>query len=248
MARFEVLVLGVGDTFSEKYHSSALLLSSNGFHLAVDCPDMYRSVLRSAADRSGRKVCVEDIDHVLITHVHGDHMNGLEGVAFYKHFAEGKRVQLITSPEVRAAIWDERLKASMSVLWDGEQFRQMGFDSYFEHLPLNWSGDNVVGPFRIRARRTRHHVPTSALLIEAAGRTVGYSSDTAFDPELIAFLEPADLIIHETNLGPAHTPYSALAALPAELQTRMRLIHYPDGFDTASSAIHALCEGDVLRP
>jgi ribonuclease BN (tRNA processing enzyme) len=209
---------------------------------------MYRSVLRSAADRSGRALSVADVDHALITHVHGDHMNGLEGVAFYKHFAEGKRVRLVTSPEVRSAIWDERLKASMSVLWDGQTFRQMTFDDYFDHVPLSWAGDNVIGPFRIHTRRTRHHVPTSALLIEAAGRTLGYSADTAFDPEVIAFLEPADLIIHETNLGPAHTPYSSLAGLPAELRTRMRLIHYPDGFDTATSAITALREGEVLRP
>ena len=124
----------------------------------------------------------------------------------------------------------------------------MGFDDYFEHVPLAWTGDTSIGPFRIRARRTIHHVPTSALLIEAGGRTLGYSSDTAFDPELIAFLAPADLIIHETNLGPAHTPYSALAALPAELRARMRLIHYQDRFDTAASTIAALREGEILRP
>ncbi|MCC7382683.1 MAG: MBL fold metallo-hydrolase [Deltaproteobacteria bacterium] len=248
MSEFEVIVLGVGDTFSEKHHSTALLLACDGTSLAIDCPDMYRSVLRSATERSGRALSLSDIAHVLITHVHGDHMNGLEGVAFYKHFVESKRVQLVTSPEVRATIWDERLKASMSPLWDGQEFRQLGFDDYFEHVPLSWADASVVGPFRIRARRTVHHVPTSALLIEAAGRTLGYSSDTAFDPELIAFLEPADLIIHETNLGPAHTPYAALAALPAELRARMRLIHYPDGFDTTASAITALREGEVLHP
>jgi ribonuclease BN (tRNA processing enzyme) len=140
MSRLEVVVVGVGDSFSEEHHSTALLLVWDGFHLAVDCPDMYRSALRSAAERSGR------------------------------------------------------------------------------------------------------------MLIEAAGRTLGYSSDTAFDPALIAFLEPADLIIHETNLGPAHTPYTALAALPAELRARMRLIHYPDGFDIAASTIAALREGEVLHP
>ena len=111
----------------------------------------------------------------------------------------------MTSPEVRAVIWDERLKASMSALWDGQQFRPMTFDDYFEHVPLSWTDE-------------------------------------------IAFLEPADLIIHETNLGPAHTPYAALAALPAELRARMRLIHYADGFDTATSTITALREGEVLHP
>jgi ribonuclease BN (tRNA processing enzyme) len=248
MSDFEVIVLGVGDAFSAKHCSSALLLSCDGFQLAVDCPDRYRGVLASAAERSGRRLALESIDHVLITHVHGDHMNGLEAVAFYKHFVEGKRLPLAISPEVRRSIWDERLKASMSQLWDGRNFREMSFDGYFEHLALDWDGAVEIGPFRIRTRRTIHHVPTSALLVEAGGRRFGYSSDTAFDPELIAFLEPADLMVHETNHGPAHTPYAALAALPRELRERMRLIHYPDEFDTAASSIRALVEGDVLRP
>jgi ribonuclease BN (tRNA processing enzyme) len=248
MSEFEVVVLGVGDTFSEHHSTSALLLECGGFRLAIDCPDRYRAVLRAAAERSGRDLSLPTIDHVLITHVHGDHMNGLEGVAFYKHFAEAKRVKLVTSAEVRSTIWDERLKASMGRLWSGREFCDMGFESYFEHVALPWDSELELGPFRIRARRTIHHVPTSALLIEAAGKKLGYSSDTAFDPELIRFLEPADLIIHETNLGPAHTPYSALAALPAPLRARMRLIHYSDGFDTASSVIAPLHEGDVLRP
>ncbi len=246
MGEFTAVVLGVGDTFSQVHHPCALLLACDGAFLGIDCPDMYRAVLRSAAERSGRALALEEIDHLLITHVHGDHMNGLEGVAFYKRFAEGRRVGLVTSPEVRAVLWDERLKASMGALWDGERYQPMGFDDYFEHLPLGWSGETAVGPFRIRARRTRHYVPTSALLVEAGGHTLGYSSDTAFDPELVAFLEPADLIIHETNFGPAHTPYEALAALPAPLRARMRLIHYPDGFDGEGSAVAALREGDVL--
>lgn len=246
MSDFEIIVLGVGDTFSELHHSTAVLLCYGGFRLAIDCPDQYRGVLKDAADRSGRALNLSDIDHVLITHVHGDHMNGLEGVAFYKHFVDRKRLGLVTSPDVRRNIWDERLKASMSVLYDGKQYLALGFDDYFEHLPLSWTEPVQIGPFNIRARKTVHHVPTSALFIEAGGRTLGYSSDTAFDPELIAFLEPADLIIHETNLGPAHTPYASLAALPANLRARMRLIHYMDGFDAQGSVIAPLREGEVL--
>lgn len=248
MPSLEVIVLGVGDAFSERHVPASLLLGCDGFLLAIDCPDRYRSILSSTAERSARPLSLTDIDHVLLTHVHGDHMNGLEAVAFYKHFAEAKKVRLVGSPELREVIWDGRLSASMGTLFDGRGLRQMAFDDYFEFLPLSWSGETAVGPFRIRARRTLHHVPTSALFIEAGGRSLGYSSDTAFDPALIDFLEPADLIIHETNLGPAHTPLSALAALPAALRARMRLIHYADGFDTASSPIAALREGEVLIP
>jgi ribonuclease BN (tRNA processing enzyme) len=247
LADFELVVIGVGDTFSERHRGTSLLLTCGDFKLAIDCPDQYRSALRSAAQVSGRALALSDIEHVLITHVHGDHMNGLEGVAFYKHFVDRQRLKLVTAPEVREQIWDERLKASMSVLFDGQQYRQLGFDDYFDHVPLSWTEAVRVGPFSIRARRTVHHVPTSALLVECAGRTLGYSADTAFDPELIRFLAAADLIVHETNLGPAHTPYAALAQLSPELRAKMRLVHYPDSFDLAASNITPLNEGDVVR-
>jgi ribonuclease BN (tRNA processing enzyme) len=248
MPRFEVVVLGVGDAFSELHRPSALLLVCDGFHLAIDCPDMYRAALRSASDRSGRSVDVRAVDHVLVTHLHGDHANGLEGLAFYKRFVEGKRLGLAASPEVRSAIWEGRLRASMDTLWDGRQHRPMAFDDYFTFIPLPWDERTVVGPFSIRSRRTRHLIPTSALFVEAAGRTLSYSSDTAFDPDLIDFLAPADLVIHETNLGPSHTGYTDLVSLPRALRARMRLIHYPDGFDFAGSLIEPLVEGETLHP
>ncbi|MBI3270801.1 MAG: MBL fold metallo-hydrolase [Planctomycetes bacterium] len=241
------MVLGVGDTFSERHCTSALLLCHDGFKLAIDCPDRYRGVLRGVAAACGRPLPLSEIQHVLITHVHGDHMNGLEGVAFWKRFAEGTRVQLLAAPEVRASLWEGRLRAPMESLWEGHEFRRMGFEDYFDHLPLSWSDAVEAGPFRIRARRTLHHVPTSALRIECAGRTLAYSADTAFDRGLVDWLSEADLIVHETNLGPAHTPYESLATLPEPLRRRMRLIHYPDGFDANAAAIAALREGEVLR-
>jgi ribonuclease BN (tRNA processing enzyme) len=243
----EVLALGVGDTFTLKHHTSAVLIRCGGFHLAVDCPDSYGRALLEASARSGAGIGLSEIDHVLITHVHGDHMNGLEGLAFYKRFAEGKRLQLLASNEVRAVVWEERLKAPMGTLWDGHAHRSMRFEDYFDFQQLRWEDETVVGPLRIRARRTIHHIPTSALLVTAEGRTLGYSADTAFDPGLIDFLAPADLILHETNLGPGHTPAAALEELPEEVRRKMRLYHYPDGLELGYGSIRLLREGELLR-
>ena len=91
---FEVIVLGVGDSFSEYHHPASLLLVCDDEYLAIDCPDRYRAVLYSASQRSGRTLHLEDIADYIITHVHGDHTNGLEGVAFYKHFIQRCRPRL----------------------------------------------------------------------------------------------------------------------------------------------------------
>jgi ribonuclease BN (tRNA processing enzyme) len=238
MSRLEVTTIGVGDTFTARAFTTALLVHADGFTLAIDCPDTYRKVLAASG------FATTDVGHVILTHVHGDHMNGLEGFAYLKRFAEGKRLGLSVVPEVREVLWDKRLVASMGQLWDGAKMNAMHFDDYFEETPLSWEESTTIGPFTVRTRRTIHHVPTSALLIEYDGKVVGYSADTAFDPALLAWLSPADLVFHETNHGPAHTPYAALEALDAGMREKMRLVHYPDEFDPDRSAIVCARQGE----
>ena len=246
----KLYVLGVGDTFTERHSTHALLIEADGFRLAIDCPDSYRRVLKQARDKAGTAhasaLDLFGIDDFLITHVHGDHMNGLEGVAYFKYFAQKKPLNLHTIAKVKEALWSERLVASMGVLWNGVEFQEKKFDEYFAWNEVSVESATRIGPFTIRARTTKHHVPTSALVVEHDGRSLGISSDTAFDPELIAFLSRADLIVHETNYGPAHTAYADLLTVDPVVRNKMRLIHYPDEFDVAASAIPALLEGQVL--
>jgi ribonuclease BN (tRNA processing enzyme) len=246
----KLFVLGVGDTFTEKHVTHSLLLEHEGFRLAIDCPDSYRRVLRQARDKAGpahaSSLDLFAIDDVLVTHVHGDHMNGLEGVGFFKHFAQKRPLRLHTIAPVKDAIWPERLAAPMGRLWNGSSFRELAFEDYFAWNEVSLDRATTIGPFTIRARLTKHHVPTSALLVEAGGVRIGISSDTAFDPSLVAWLAEADLVVHETNHGPAHTAYADLLGLDPAVKRKMRLIHYPDEFDVAASEIPALLEGQVI--
>ncbi|CAN5922908.1 hypothetical protein BH11MYX3_BH11MYX3_13560 [soil metagenome] len=167
-------------------------------------------------------------------------------MAYFKRFAQQRRLALHTIGEVRKDLWERRLVASMGTLWDGTKLNELGFADYFAWNELSLDTETTIGPFTVRARRTMHHVPTSALIVEHDGRSIGSSSDTAFDPELITWLAQADLIVHETNLGPAHTAYKDLLTVDASIRDKMHLIHYPDDFDLAASQIAVLREGDVL--
>lgn len=257
MEGFELIALGVGDAFSARYYSTCFLLGAEGRWLLVDCPHPIRKILRESGRAAGVEVDLGDLEATVLTHLHADHASGVEGLGYASFFALGRRARLLALPEVLDEVWGGHLRAGMHQLLppgvgggvgEGEvpAPRAQGFEDYFEGQALDPEGVVEVGPFRIESRRTLHHVPTAALRVTAAGRTLGLSADTAYDPGLIEWLGEADLVVHETNLG-AHTPYEKLAALPADLRARMRLVHYTDEFDTEASVIEPLRQGGRYR-
>ncbi len=235
--------VGVGDAFSTRHYSSSLLLESQGRRLLVDCAHPIRKALYEATGPEGF-VDLGDLDAVLLTHLHADHASGLEGYGFFAYFVLQRRAQILAHPLVSEHLWHGHLAAGMSTLFgdDGATPVSMDLDDYFQITALSTEEPVCFGPFQILCRFTHHPVPTTAVRISAGGRTLGYSSDTSFDPELIRWLEPAELVVHETNLG-IHTDYQRLCELPEALRARMRLIHYPDDLDPRSSAIEPLVQG-----
>jgi ribonuclease BN (tRNA processing enzyme) len=237
--------LGVGDAFSDRHYSSCLAVEGDGQWLLVDCPHPIRKILRESGARAGVALDVARFLGIALTHLHADHASGIEGFAYFSHFLLRRRVRLITHRDVAARLWAGHLAAGMEQLLPAPDAapRPMAEHDYLDlDLLPEPPAPHTVGPFTIEHRRTIHHIPTTAFRIRAGGRCLGYSADTAFDPGLIAWLAEADMIIHETNYG-VHTPYRDLAALPAELRAKMRLIHYPDDFDLAGSAIEPLRQG-----
>ncbi len=244
---FLCTALGVGDAFSARWYSTCLLLEAAGTRLLIDCPHPIRKVLAE----SGAGVDLPAVDGLLLTHLHGDHCSGVEGMAFFNHFVLRRRVELLGHPDVLERLWPDCLAAGMDRLLraPGAAPEPLHFADFFTVTALRLDRAVRFGPFSIEARKTVHHVPTTALRVAVdtpeGRRTLGYSADTAFDPELIEWLDEADVVLHETNLG-VHTPYERLAALPPRVRSKMRLVHYPDSFDVDGSAIRCLRQGEQL--
>jgi ribonuclease BN (tRNA processing enzyme) len=237
----KLLPLGVGDAFTAIYHSSCLALEAEGRWLLIDCPHPIRRVLR---DGSAGALDVGSFDGVVVTHLHADHCSGLEGFGYFSYFVTGRKATIVAHPDVAARLWDGHLAAGMEWLMPSPEgaAEPRRFRDYFDLTAL----PGRVGPFEIEVRRTIHHLPTTALRVSAGGRSIGISADTAFDPSLIDWLSQADLVVHETNVG-VHTPYEKLAALPAPIREKMRLVHYPDAFDLAASVIEPLRQGCAVQ-
>lgn len=245
MSPFRVLALGVGDAFSARYYSSCLALEAGGAWLLIDCPHPIRRVLHDGARTAGVALDLAQLSGVVLTHLHSDHASGVEAVGFYGKFVLGKQTPLLTHPDVAVDLWDRYLAGSMewSLPRPGEAPIRRTLDDFFGLIPLVEGEPLQFGPFTLRCRKTIHNIPTIALRVEAAGRTFGYSADTAFDPGLIDWLSSADLIVHEAGGGFLHTKVDELLGLPEPLRHKLRLIHYSDEFDVAASALEPLREG-----
>jgi ribonuclease BN (tRNA processing enzyme) len=248
MGEVRLIPLGVGDAFSARHYTTCLALGLDDAWLLIECPHPIRKMLREATDAAGLPFDLDRVEAVAVSHLHADHCSGLEDFGYYNYFALGRRARLVMHPEVSARVWDGLLAAGMSEVQmerDGPTVQKQ-LDDYFELISLDAPDPVSVGPFAIECRRTIHPIPTTAFRIRAGGRTLAFSADTAFDPALIDWLDDADLVVHEaTTLSHSgvHTPYEKLAALPAAVRDKMRLIHYPDDFDPAASVIEPLRQG-----
>src|SRR3954447_23015128 len=240
MRDVRLVPLGVGEAFTATHYTTGLALGLGDDWLLIECPHPIRKMLREASQATGIPLDLDRVRGVALSHLHADHCSGLEDYAYYCYYALGRRASLAAHPTVTARLWDGVLSGGMGetrMRPDAEPERHR-LDEYFDLVSLSTTGPVAFGPFAIECHPTIHPIPTTAFRIAVAGRTLAFSADTAFDPGLVDWLAAADLIVHEaTNdaASEAHTPYPRLAMLPAALRARMRLIHYPDAFDLASS-------------
>ena len=229
-----ILFLGSGSAHTvgaDNFQSNMLLCSDNGRRLLIDCG----SDIRWSLARQG--FSHRDVSDIYVSHLHADHIGGLEYVGFKTKFDPAcRRPRLYLEASLAAPLWDHSLRGGMGVITDGET----RLEDFFEVIPLRartsfeWEGAQLeaVPMAHVVAPQTTMH--SHGLLIRADGRRVLLTTDTRFDAEHLApYYENADLIFQDCETSSymtgIHAHYKELRGLPAEVRAKMWLYDYPPG-------------------
>ena len=226
--------LGTGAAFTvaeDNFQSNAILEDEAGRRLLIDCGTDARRALAAAGLRRA------DIDAVYVSHLHGDHIGGLEWLGLSSYFTpDAPRPRLIVAETLVTPLWHESLKGGMAALPHGPARLEDFFD--VEAVPDH--GAFTFGAARLSLVPVAHIrsgwtvMRSFGLMIEIAGRTVFFSSDCLNQPEALApVYGAADLIFQDCDTGPAptsaHAHFDELRTLPDDIRARMWLYHHGDG-------------------
>jgi len=175
----KVTVIGHWGGYPAKGGASACyVVEKYNFVLVVDFGSAALSKLQKYYD-------VPDIDAVIISHYHADH---IADIGVFQH----ARVVYahVAGQDDLLPIYGHKE--------DETEFEKLTHD-YTEGKPYNPKEALQVGPFTITFLQTKHSVPCYGMRITDEKTTIVYTADTAYQDEWIPFAEGVDLLIADCN-------------------------------------------------
>ncbi|OHD54871.1 MAG: MBL fold metallo-hydrolase [Spirochaetes bacterium GWF1_51_8] len=235
-----VYFIGVGSAFTRENAQTSMLVIKGDDHVLIDCG----STCPNALYQIGVNLC--QIERILVTHSHADHIGGLEQLALTWRYVVKKKPSLVITPEYQKILWDFSLKGGCGF---GERHdgKYLEFEDFFDviepKLLKGYSRDFYeakIGSINLKIMRTMHFPDSSTSWKDSFWSTgividdrVFYPSDTRFDPELISEIEERfkpEAMFHDTQFftGGVHASLDDLSTLPAAVKKKMHLVHYAD--------------------
>lgn len=229
-----LLFLGSGSAHTvgaDNFQSNMMLIADNGRRLLIDCG----SDVRWSLAKQGLSHL--DITDIYISHLHADHIGGLEYVGFQTKFdPRCDRPRLYIESSLAAPLWNRSLRGGMGIISGTETELDTFFDTRVvtANQPFEWEGARLEPVPALHVSSPSATVHSYGLLIGRDSYRTFLTTDTQFTPgRLAAYYASADLIFHDCETGSTrtgvHPNYDDLVQLPAAVRAKTWLYGYPPG-------------------
>jgi len=221
------------------FQTNAMIRSESGKIMLIDCGSDIRFALAKVAKIFPKDY--GDIDAVYLSHLHADHVGGIEAVAFCTCFnPNASKPKLYANHSLMVEAWEKSLRGGLESI----QGDVVSLTHYFDCHPIEdnqqfmWEGIlftpvqtvHVVSGFIIKH--------SYGLLMQdqtkVEPQTVFLTTDTQFAPnQIMDFYAKSDVIFHDCETSQfsskVHSHFRELAGLPDGIRQRMWLLHYQPG-------------------
>lgn len=246
---WSITAVGTGSAFNTKdFQSNFLIEGMSGKKMLIDLGGFGPIALEKLGIHSGN--VGEEIDAIYVSHLHGDHVGGIEWLAFCTYFnpkAPKPKLYCIGGNNgLMTQLWNKSLRGGLGSV----EGKECTLTDYFEGHPLRvnetfeWDGLTFQPVQTIHVMNGMEIVPSYGLLIRDFHYEGAFSkktsdpcyklfltTDTQFCPSQIEkFYAMADVILHDCETAPyyskVHAHYDDLMTLPKETKAKMWLYHY----------------------
>ena len=229
----KIIFLGTGGAFTDyrdNYHNNVIVETTEGWVL-IDCGSTAVQSLKELGIRPW------EIAGVALTHMHGDHVGGLEQLIWESYYTgllgpSWKSVTVWSPPSVLKDVAPYLSSCIDYYTSQDGTIKNTGSKDLIEEIPTTWF---EFGGVQFRFHKTEHVVgnnfdkPSFGVYLKQGEKTAYYTSDTIFNPQCGLF--NADVIFHDCTFGPkylgtVHTHYEDLCSLPKDIKEKTYLMHY----------------------
>ena len=189
---FELIILGSSSALpTSTRHPTAQLLNVDEHFFLIDCGEATQMQLRKY------KLKFQRINHIFISHLHGDHYLGLMGLLSTMHLLGRKNEIHIYAPPGLKEIIDVQYK-----------YAKTGFNYNLAFHFLKMDEPEILfedEKLTVETILMNHKIPCWGFVFREksksskSGRSFAYCSDTCYDESIIEKIKGVDVLYHEAT-------------------------------------------------